>query len=545
VNVMKKRFANLLAVCVLTTNMVLYSQDGPPREYIPETELVSLNSDLDFSMALDLLSEYAIQHARKPIYDPEKRVGAIGVDIRTMPWKKALEVILSRRGLWFSEKEHFFEIVVPDSKGGDFAGSVAKMDDGTEMRLGGREVKIEAIFFEGDRSTLREIGIDWSTFYQGDLDISAEQVGALQLSDYIATLDVKIPSKLYGIGVDVLLRIFDSMSIGQVVAQPQITVMEGKDGKIQVGQDFSIKTKDFAGNVLDRFFSTGTILNVTPYVLEDEKKRPVIVLDVHVERSQAYPDAVSTIVKKSEANSCVQLFDGEETLIAGLYSTETTNIRKGIPFLKDLPWWFLGLRYIFGYDRDEDAQKELVIIIKASLLPEVFARLEDSKTNPSRQNESGDPKLRIRQLTGNRLSNNGQQFNNEEKGKKPLSAPVEVKPKDENTEESAKVRGYSEPAPVAGATQSTLPARELYRGIIKKMQNNLALIEWERNFNGENVVGELLTVLRKNGSDSSYRPIGKVKILKAQESLTVGKKAVEGSDNLTDLHIGDLVVANY
>ncbi len=544
---MKKKIICCVAVLIMATSTVLLSQETLPREYVPETELVSLNSDLDLSVAMDLLSEYAIRHAGKPIYDPEKRSGAIGVDIRTMPWKSALEMILSRRGLWYSEKEHYFQVIVPDAQNGELgADSIVKMADGTELRFGYREVKIEAVFFEGNRKTLREIGIDWSTFYNGDLDISADQLGALQLNEDFLSLDVKIPSKLYGVDVEALLRVFDSMNIGEVIAQPQITVMEGKEGKIQVGQDFSIKTRDFAGNIIDRFFSTGTILMVTPYVLQDDKKRSAIFLTVHVERSQAYPDAVSTIIDKSEANSHVQLFDGEETLIAGLYSTESTTLRKGIPILKDLPWWVLGLRYIFGYSRDEDVEKELVIILKASLLPEVFARLEENKANPSREDETGNSKFKIHPLKSERFSFNGQST----KSTMPANSVPLVQNKLAPDETDNAIKTNEERSPVASVTSMeannpTKTSRELYRGIVTKLQNELALIEWERNFKVANVVGENLTVLRKSNGDNEYHPIGKVKILKAQNSLTVGKRSSDGETVTPVLQIGDWVVANY
>ncbi len=534
---------------MMAASTVLLSQETLPREYVPETELVSLNSDLDMSVAMDLLSEYAIRHAGKPIYDPEKRSGPIGVDIRAMPWKGALEVILSRRGLWYSEKEHYFQVVAPDAQSEDLgADSIVKMADGTELRLGYREVKIEAVFFEGNRKSLREIGIDWSTFYNGDLDISAEQLGALQLSEDFLSLHVKIPSKLYGIDVEALLRVFDSMNIGEVIAQPQITVMEGKEGKIQVGQDFSIKTRDFAGNIIDRFFSTGTILVVTPYVLQDDKKRSAIFLTVHVERSQAYPDAVSTIIDKSEANSHVQLFDGEETLIAGLYSTESTTLRKGIPILKDLPWWFLGLRYIFGYSRDEDVEKELVIILKASLLPEVFARFEDNKANPSRENESGNPRLRIHPLKSERFSLNGQMQKSSMVANSVSVPPIQDKPQQKEAEKAMEMAEKGAPMATAKPVEPNNAAstnKEFHRGIVTKLQNELALIEWERNFQVAKVVGENLTVLRKNGDSNSYQPIGKVKILKGHDSLAVGKRSSAGGRVTAALQVGDLVVANY
>ena len=54
-------------------------------------------------------------------------------------------------------------------------------------------------------------------------------------------------------------------------------------------------------------------------------------------------------------------------------------VRKGIPFLKDLPWWFLGLRYIFGYDQETVSQKEIILLIKADILPSLKERMSKPK----------------------------------------------------------------------------------------------------------------------------------------------------------------------
>ncbi|NIA31480.1 MAG: hypothetical protein GWP06_16425, partial [Actinobacteria bacterium] len=403
---MKRKKLLWYVVLLCVTGSLAQAQDSLPREYVPPVELVSLKSDLDFSIAMDLLSEFSIKFSGKPIHDPLKRTGPIGIDIQQTPWQKALGLILSKRGLWYVEKAHFFEIIVPNEEQSGFSTTpVSKLAESEKLSPLSREVKIEATFFQGDRTSLKEIGIDWSTFYQGEVDLTAKQVGALSLNEDVVSLNIKVPNKLFGIDINALLRIFDSENIGKVLAQPHIVVVEGKEGNIQVGQDFSIKQRDFAGNITDRFYSTGTIMQVTPFIFQDKDKGSQIILKIHVERSQAYPDVVSTIIKKSQADSYVQLYDGEETLIGGLYSTETAALRKGIPLLKDLPWWFLGIRYLFGYNRNEAIEKELIIIIKASLLPDVMTRARESKISQQNRNSLENLKLKIQQIKKSNLIN--------------------------------------------------------------------------------------------------------------------------------------------
>jgi type IV pilus assembly protein PilQ len=102
---------------------------------------------------------------------------------------------------------------------------------------------------------------------------------------------------------------------------------------------------------------------------------------IQAEQSSVVPGQVSTIINKAQANTDVLLLDGEETLIGGLYNNEVTTVRQGVPFLKDLPWYVFGLRYLFGYNLDQIDKKELVILLKAELVPTLQERVTQRKTD--------------------------------------------------------------------------------------------------------------------------------------------------------------------
>ena len=59
-----------------------------------------------------------------------------------------------------------------------------------------------------------------------------------------------------------------------------------------------------------------------------------------------------------------------------MFINEENVVRNGIPFLKDLPWWVLGIRYLAGSDQTVDRKKEVVIVIKAELLPTLEQRVD-------------------------------------------------------------------------------------------------------------------------------------------------------------------------
>ena len=175
-----------------------------------------------------------------------------------------------------------------------------------------------------------------------------------------------------------MFRFFETENLGKILARPTVSVINGIKGRTQVGSDYSIKERDFAGNLIDKFFSTGTIIEVTPYIYSEDGI-DYVYLNLIVERSSALPDVVSTEIRKTTATTKVLLLNGEETAIGGLFTTEETLVRRGIPILRDLPWWVLGLRYIFGYDQKEFNTKEIIILIKAEILPSLRERVLNSK----------------------------------------------------------------------------------------------------------------------------------------------------------------------
>ncbi len=73
---------------------------------------------------------------------------------------------------------------------------------------------------------------------------------------------------------------------------------------------------------------------------------------------------------------------------SGMYSNAETIVRQGVPLLKDLPWWFFGLRYLFGYDSKNFVKRELIVVLKAEILPSLEDRAIKTQTGKSVIEES-------------------------------------------------------------------------------------------------------------------------------------------------------------
>ena len=346
------------------------------REYTSPDELVSIAPTTTMDKALAAISEVSKKFVGKIIIDTEHRMMPIGVDIQGMAWRDALETICRKNDIWYTEYDNYIQITgsggVEGGKPG--AGPAGSPDIQKEIAtFKSREIKISTVFLEVNLARVEEVGINWE-FAKSTNDVAAAATfaGGDKVSDKMFSADVT--PKVTFANLHFLANLFSSYDLGEILSSPSINVRSGEEGRIQVGQDFSIKERDFAGNIIDKFYSAGTIIKVKPQVITEQGVNFVHMV-VDVERSSVNPGTISTIINKTKANTNVLLLDGEETIIGGLYNTETSTLRSGVPFLKDLPWYVFGLRYLFGYNNEQVQKKELIILMKAELVPTLQERI--------------------------------------------------------------------------------------------------------------------------------------------------------------------------
>ncbi|MDZ7718734.1 MAG: type II and III secretion system protein [Balneolaceae bacterium] len=376
---MKKLTLFSIIILVLGLQQQLFAQDRMPvREYTNPDELVVLSQDVSFNNALNILEELSIEFRDKIFVNQTEYEGPIGIDIPQMHWEDALSEIAEYNNMYVTEYEKYYEIRnIPLEPGQTEEGETAAEEEEIQVDYTTREIKISATFFQGDRNKLRQIGVDWSAVNNGEVRVATNS--AVDVQREIFEIEANW-GEIFSTGtwdITSLFRAFEESGNGEILSSPSIKVMDGREGNIQVGQDFSIKQRDFAGNITDEFFSTGTILTVTPRVFYNDEGTPFIYMTVETERSTAEPDPVSTIVNKQEAATEVLMLSGESTVLAGLYETEVTTTRRGVPILKDLPGWFLGLRYLFGYNSRESTVQELVVLLKVELVPTLEERMNE------------------------------------------------------------------------------------------------------------------------------------------------------------------------
>lgn len=330
------------------------------KDVIKQEELITLQQDTPFTDALRAIEQLSQQFEGRKIINMCSYSDAIRIPIRQVYWKDALALITEFNNITLSELPGAFRTDDPE---------IIESLGGEQLSPDTKQVRISAVFFKLNESFSNNVGIDWSTLINGEVKANIDFKGAEAVADDLFGISTSSSMEAgeYTIDVNTLFRVIEAYQEGTILARPNIIVLSGKTGNIQVGEDFSIKTIDEDGNTTDEFFSAGIILDVTPTILRQGEKEAIHLI-ANVENSSAIPGDISTIINKSNSQTELLLYDGEETVIGGLYDTDYKTIRRGIPFLKDLPWWFFGIRYLTGYNSTEKSSGEMIIILKAEIL---------------------------------------------------------------------------------------------------------------------------------------------------------------------------------
>jgi hypothetical protein len=371
------------------------------RAYIPQEQVVSFLPNTPFGEFVALLNPVFQRVTGKMIVDPEGRSEPIGVSIAGMHFIDAFELVLDMRGLRHRETDGFFIIEVPTrTELAQVSGSGAQAGGGTPppATAATREIRIDAHIFELNVNRLREVGTNWAMLFgstgtggagggttggtTGGTN-SETQTGLrlfLQTGRFFDSFShiLSGPSRVDLGELNRLFRFFESIGVGETIANPSVTVLSGEQGRIQSGTDIPVTLQDFAGNTITQYIATGVIIDVRPTLVLDASDlvtpggEPVefIHLDVTVEKSSGRPSASGITIDKNQTKTRVLLLDGEQTVIGGLFSTEDGSFRKGVPILRDIPI----IRHLFSYRQTTTVQKELLIVLQARMIDPLRTR---------------------------------------------------------------------------------------------------------------------------------------------------------------------------
>jgi type IV pilus assembly protein PilQ len=159
----------------------------------------------------------------------------------------------------------------------------------------------------------------------------------------------------------------ESVSLSDIQAAPQVTVLDNRPARIQVGERTPVlgvqqqqqqqEGQFFFGQPPVEFVETGIILEVTPTVTAGD----LIFMNLRAERS-GVEEGVGQLgfrFNTQEAETRVLVEDGETVVIGGLTVTELQESRTGIPILTRIPY----LGRLFSFTSESRSQQDLIILV--------------------------------------------------------------------------------------------------------------------------------------------------------------------------------------
>jgi type IV pilus secretin PilQ/predicted competence protein len=225
------------------------------------------------------------------------------------------------------------------------------------------QVDINAKLVEVDVEATRELGINWGLLNLHASGLSG--IGSVEVNNSIPASagTVKFGTVRSWGELTAVLEMLEKSNKASIISNPRITTMDNREARILVGKEIPLIVADEAGNPITELTKIGIMLKVTPHVNADR----TITLDMHPEVSELQSEATAQggiIISTSEADTRVVVQNGSTAVIGGLIKNVQTNTKRGVPFLKDVP--FLGR--LFSSSSMSDKKQELVIFVTPTIV---------------------------------------------------------------------------------------------------------------------------------------------------------------------------------
>ena len=249
-----------------------------------------------------------------------------------------------------------------------------------------RQVFVEGLVLEVSKQAIEELGVQWQ---------NKKGTGSLQ----IGTLVQLAP----GAGQSALQVIKDSAAAvdprqfmarinalvdrnkAEILSRPSILTLDNRQATIRVGTDIPIATsKDASSGAAGgrvafsfQYLPTGILLNVRPRINQEGREISMLI-DATVSATVPGQDlrvidpttgitlASAPSISTRRVQTYARIANNTPLIIGGLVSRDQTKQEDKVPGMADVP--FLGK--LFGYERSDDARREVIIVLTPSVLTE-------------------------------------------------------------------------------------------------------------------------------------------------------------------------------
>ena len=259
------------------------------------------------------------------------------------------------------------------------------------------EVMLEVEVMEINRKNLEAIGIKYpmqvsvgvqgrSSSTDGVVNSTPGRLTIAELKNFNSGLGV------FSVSDPVIaLNLFQQATDTNLLANPQIRVKNREKAKIHVGDKIPVLTSianatGFVSQTVS-YIDVGIKLDVEPTILLQDQVSIKVGLEVSNVTDQVKTDSgvLAYTIGSRNANTTLQLKDGETQILAGLFRDDSQNIYNKVPGLSSLP--FIGRLFS---DKNNDRRKnEIVLLITPRILHNIAPANAVYTMFPSGVNHAG------------------------------------------------------------------------------------------------------------------------------------------------------------
>ncbi len=248
---------------------------------------------------------------------------------------------------------------------------IADLDKPVEL------VEIHAAIVDIDSGYNRSLGVSLGGSYDnstGSSNVTSDSItGGLALST------------IYRWGADHFLASIEALEAdnhARVLGKPSVLTMDNIQATLENTSTYYVKLEGV--EAVDLFkVEAGTVLKVTPHIINNDDNTSSIKLVVHVQDDQdsntetTDPDSLPPI-KQTKINTQAIVREGQSLLIGGYYYEQITESESGVPIIKNIP--LLG--NLFKTSTKSSKRMERLILITPRIVRE-----NDVYEQPERLND--------------------------------------------------------------------------------------------------------------------------------------------------------------
>ncbi len=253
------------------------------------------------------------------------------------------------------------------------------------LQVGGvQQVMLSVKVMEVSRTKLRALGVDWANFNgssfivqsaSGVLSAAAtSSAGPFSTADTLRFGIVNQNNAFFG-----LLKALQENQLTKLLAEPKLVTTSGRPATFTSGGEFPVIVPQSLGTFSIEYKRYGTTVNFVPLVLGNGSIRLEVrpmVSELDYANGMKYPssDIIIPAVRERWADTAVEMKSGQTLALAGLLQRRQESVKRGVPWLADLPWAGAAFR------KNEEKVNEIELLIMVT--PELIGPMNPNETPP-------------------------------------------------------------------------------------------------------------------------------------------------------------------